>query len=112
LPFQHFGNARRRDAVVAVAALLDAGDQPPLGELAEMSTRRLRRHTRGIHKLACRERVAAHQRRKNIGTRGIANQCRDFSHANVCCHGNILVELETSTPNLVCGQRRMLRPWS
>jgi len=50
--FQHLGDPRCRDAGIAVATLLDTGDESTLGELAEMSTRRLRRHARGMHELA------------------------------------------------------------
>jgi hypothetical protein len=85
-----FGNAWRGDAVIAAAALLDAGDQPPVGELCEMSARRLGRHARGLDEVARRERTTAHQRRKNICARGIADQRGDLGHANVCCHENIL----------------------
>jgi hypothetical protein len=50
--FQHLRDARRRDPVVAVAALLDASNQSPLGEFAEMTACRLWRDAGDVDQFA------------------------------------------------------------
>jgi len=84
--FEHAPNLRRRQTVVAIAALPHHGEKLPLGELCEMSTRRLRRDTREIGKLARGERPPVQERGENVGACRIADQGGDFGHIETFPH--------------------------
>jgi hypothetical protein len=78
-----------------VTALLQASDQSALGQLTEMTARRLRRDACGIHQFTGGERPSAHQRGQNIGAHRIADERRDFCDANVSRHAKLLSFITT-----------------
>ena len=61
-----------------MAALAGEGQQPRLGEFGQMAARRLRGDAGAIGKLACGQRLTAHQSRHHIGPGAIAHQRPDL----------------------------------
>jgi hypothetical protein len=63
-------------------ALLDHGQEAAVHQLGEMRARRGRRHAGNVGELARGQRAAVGQRIEHVGARRLADQRRDFRHAD------------------------------
>ena len=84
--FQHLCDGRRREPVIAMAALLLHLHEIGGHHAREMRARRLRRDARGLRELRRGQRATVHQRMKHDRARRLAGERSDFRESGACRH--------------------------